>query len=187
MQFQTGQDKNSIERVFRIGRNAVTATTTITAATITRGAPVCLATDSVSGAGGTATGAGNFMIAPDTAGANFTNNLFQGCVYDYPDTNVGRTGTWQPEAVGLIQCYGVMTNAILLQNATASLAVGLCLSPNTGTSLITVVGPVTAAATSTAGHTELTGIGALAVLAQSVATNATTTATVAVAIHLRCM
>lgn len=187
MQFQTAQDNKQLDKVFRIGRNAITATTTITAATITRGAPVCLATDSVSGAGGTAAGAGNFVIAPDTAGASMVNNLFVGCVYDYPDTNVGRTGTWQAEAVGLIQCYGVMTNAILLQNATASLAVGLCLVPNTGTSLITVVGPVTAAATSTASHNEVSGIGALAVLAQSVATNATTTATVAASIHLRCM
>lgn len=177
---QTALDQTSVERVFRIARNAITGTTTATAATIARGSPVCLATDSVSNNG-------IFAIQPDTAGANFTNNLFIGCVYDFPDTTSSHTGTWQAEAVGVVQAYGLMTNAVLLQNATASLAVGLCLVPNTGTSLITAVGPVTAAATGTAAHTELTGIGCLAVLAQTVATNATTTATVAVKVHLRCM
>jgi hypothetical protein len=180
MQFQTTLDNATAEKVFRLARNAKTATTTVTAATIARGAPVCLATDSVSNNG-------IFAIAPDTAGANLLNNLFIGCVYDFPDTSSAHTGTWQAEAVGLVQCYGLMTNAILLQNATASLAAGLCLSPNTGTTLITVAGPATAAATSTAGHVELTGIGGLAILAGTVATNATTTATVAVSVHLRCM
>lgn len=165
------------ERIFRVARNSYTKTATITAASFVRGNPACLASQSASTNG-------YDIIQPDTMGANYLNNMLIGVVADYPDTTVGRTGVWQPEDVGLVQCYGLNTN-VVLSVASTTIALGLVMVPDTGSQFQTVIGPVTAAATSTAAHQEVAGLGGLVILAQTVASQVA--GTKAVAAFIRCM
>ena len=176
MQFQTGTAAGENERVFRVIRNSNTKTAT--ASVFARGVPVILAT-------ATASLNGYDVVAPDTAGQN-VNELFVGCAYDFPDTTVNQTGSWQPEDFGGIQVYGLMTNAVIA-NATATQAALLMMTPTTGSRLVTL-GPLTiptGTGTSDTGAAR-TGIGGLVILAATVATSSaagTTTGTV----FLRCM
>lgn len=166
------------ERIFRVARNSYTKTATITAASFVRGNPAVLATE-------TASNNGYDIKHADTAGAQIMNNLLIGVVADYPDTTVGRTGVWQPEDVGLVQCYGLNTN-VVGSIGTVSMAPGLMMVPNTGSMFLTCVGPVSAAATSTAGHTELCGSAGLIILASAVASSSAS-GTTQVAGFIRCM
>lgn len=177
MQFATVVDATFAEFVYRSARNSSTKTLTATAATIARGAPVILATNSASVNG-------YDIIRADTA-SQLINNLFVGLAHDFPDTTTGHTGTWQAEDAGLVQCYGYDSDAIL-RGYTDTLAQGLCLIPHSAQQLLTNLGPVVAAATGTTAHTEVGGIGCLVVLAQTVAT-AATSATQAVKVLIRAM
>lgn len=166
------------ERIFRVARNSYTKTAT--ASTFARGGPANLATASASTNG-------YDIVQPDTQGANDNNNLLIGLVQDFPDTSVGRTGTWQPEDVGLVQCYGLNTNAIL-QVASTTIAAGLIMTPDTGSQFKTCADLVIQSAGTATVATNLAGmagIGGLVVLAQTVASQAA--GTKAVAAFIRCM
>ncbi len=167
------------ERIFRVVRNSFTATATVTAASFVRGNPAVLATESASNNG-------YDIKHGDTQGANLPNNLLIGAVYDYPDTTVGRTGVFQPEAVGLVQCYGLMTNAVVAANSSTLILPGVILTPDTGSQFKSAVGPVTAASTGTAANVELTGIGGLIYLAASLASS-TAAGTASATVFIRCM
>jgi len=171
MRFQTGTAGAENERVIRVARNSNTKTAT--ASVYARGTPLVLAT-------ATASLNGYDIVAPDTAGQN-VNELFVGCAYDFPDTTVNQTGSWNPEDYGSIQCYGLMTNAVIA-NGTATQAALLIMTPTTGSRLVTL-GPLTiptGTGTSDTGAAR-TGIGGLVILAATVATSSaagTTTGTV---------
>lgn len=169
------------ERIFRVARNSYTKTATITAASFVRGNPAILATE-------TASINGYDIKHADTAGANIMNNLLIGVVYDFPDTTVGRSGVWQPEDVGIVQCYGLNTN-VVGSIGTVSMAPGLMLVPNTGSMFLTAVGPITAinaGNVSTNSHTELCGAAGLIILASAVASSSAS-GTTQVAGFIRCM
>lgn len=167
--------------VLRVVRNSYTKTAT--ASTFYRGVPVILATASASTNGFD-------VVLPGSQGATPVNNLAVGLVWDYPDTTVGRTGGFNPEDVGLLICYGLHSKGIV-SVGTVSMAPGLVCTPDSGgaglgAQLMTAVGPVTAAATSTGAHTELAGIGGLFILAASVASSSAS-GTVQAAVLVRCM
>jgi len=167
------------ERIFRVARNSYTKTATITAASFVRGNPAVLATE-------TASNNGYDIKHPDTMGQQM-NNLLIGVVYDYPDTTIGRTGVMQPEDVGVIACYGLVTNAVV-SVGTVSMAAGLLLSPDTGSQFRTMQAIVAGSATvaSSAIFTQLSGVGGLVILASNVASSSAS-GTVAAAAFIRCM
>lgn len=166
------------EKVFGVFRNCYTRTATITAASMVRGAPAILTAASASNNG-------YDVINADTAG-QVTNELFVGCVADYPDTSAAHTGVWQPEDYGIVQVYGLCDNAIL-NIGTVSMAAALMLTPNTLSALATVAN-LTIPSGSGTGDTgaRTTGIAGLAILYQTVASSSGT-GTVAGKVWLRCM
>lgn len=168
------------ERVFRVARNSNTKTATITAASFVRGGPAILATASASTNGFD-------IVQPTSSGNNQLNNLLIGVVFDYPDTTVGRTGVWQPEDVGLVQCYG-MHSAVLLSVASTTIAGGQLMVPNSVSMFATSPNLVIEAAGTATVATNLggaAGVGGLVVLMQSVASQAAGSA--AVVAFIRCM
>lgn len=173
MIFQTAVDKATAEKVFRVGQNANTNTGTITAGSIALGSPVVLETN-------TGSLAQNFVNRPATSTA-IRNNLMVGVVQKVPGTKT----YLDREEVGLIQCYGEYPDAIV-HRATAGASVGQPLIPNSLQDLIPVGGPVTAAATATAGHVEVPALGGLAILIEELATSSATEQTTA-NVFLRCM
>jgi hypothetical protein len=178
MRFQTAVSANTAEKVFRVARNSYTKTATITAASFVRGNPVILTI-------ATASNDGNFVIHPDTAGQS-NNELFVGCVADYPDTTTGQTGVWQPETPGWIQCYGVMTNAVVA-NATVTIGAPLILVPNTGSQLVTIGALTipTGSGTADTGAAK-TGVAGLAVLYGTLASSSAA-GTAAATVFIRAM
>jgi hypothetical protein len=144
MIFQTAQDGTN-DVAFRAVRNSTTKTSTVT---IAAGTPIILETATASANGGFA---GQALTA-----TSVVNNLYLGQL----------PAALPADSVGLVQTYGVDTDAIV---ATAGAAVGAQLIPNIGT-LITV-------GASTAGNCGVQGggSGALTVLvAPSGATQAAT-------------
>jgi hypothetical protein len=168
------------ERIFRVARNSNTKTATITAASFVRGGPAILATASASTNGFD-------IVQPTSSGSNPINNLLIGVVYDYPDTSAARNGVWQPEDVGLVQCYGVHT-AVLCSVASTTMAGGLLMVPNSVSMFATVADLVNATGGTATVATNLSnqaGVGGLIVLVQSVASQAAGSA--AVVAFVRCM
>ena len=181
IQVVTGGAEN--EKVFRVARNSYTKTATITAASLSRGGPAILATASASGNG-------YDIVNPDTQG-QLPNNLLLGIVHDYPDTSVARNGVWQPEDVGLVQCYGLHTNlAFGNSTKTDTFAGGVMLAPDTGSQFGTIGAIVRELAGTATVATNLSGlsggVGGLIVLAQSLASAASETRT-GVSGFIRCM
>lgn len=183
MQIQEATSYGLNERIFRVARNSYTKTAT--ASTFSRGGPAILASVS-----NTASVNGYDIMQPDTKGQP-TNNLLIGVVYDYPDTNVGRTGTWNPEDVGLVQCYGLHTN-IFFGNSTKTdtFAAGLLLVPDTGSQFGTIGRVVVELAGTATVATNVSGlsggVAGLVVLAASITTAASETRT-GVSAFIRCM
>lgn len=171
------------ERIFRVARNSNTKTATITAASFSRGGPAILATASASVNG-------YDIVQPDTKGQT-VNNMLIGVVYDYPDTSSSRTGVWQPEDIGLVQCYGLHTNVFFGNSTkTDTFAGGILLVPDTGSQFGTIGQIVRELAGTATVATNLSGlsggIGGLIVLAQSLASAASETRT-GVSAFIRCM
>lgn len=171
------------ERIFRVARNSFTKTATITAASFSRGGPAILATASASVNG-------YDIVQPDTKGQP-VNNMLIGVVYDYPDTSSGRTGVWQPEDVGLVQCYGLHTNlAFGNSTKTDTFVGGLILVPDTGSQFGTIGRVVVENGATATVATNLSGlsggVAGLVVLAQSLASAASETRT-GVSGFIRCM
>jgi hypothetical protein len=180
MLIQSAQDPNFAETVLRVIQNAATATLTLTAASIAVGAPVVLATATASLPSTDVSAGQNFVQRAATA-TSLVNNLFVGLLSRVPGT---KTYLAQEE-VGLAQCYGpVISGAI--HRATAGASVGQALIPDSTGLMVAVGGPVTAAATASAGHVEVPAIGLLAVLMEAVATSSATEASTA-RMFLRCM
>ncbi len=178
MQFQTGTAGAENERVFRVARNSFTKTATITAASFVRGNPVILAT-------GSASANGYDIVHPGTAG-DAVNELYIGNVHNFPDTTPNQTGVWQPEDTGLVQCYGLDTDA-LVHLGTVSIAAGLLLTPQSGSRLLTIGGLVVPTGTGSSDTgTARTGVAGLAVLAATIASSSGT-GTSAGSVFLRCM
>jgi hypothetical protein len=145
MIFQTVMDGAAGEIAFRSVRNSLTATSTVV---IAAGTPLILETATASTGGG-------FAMQALTS-TSVINNLYIGNAH----------AALAADTVGLAQCYGVDTDAVV---ATAGASVGAQLIPNIGT-LVTVGG-------STAGNCGVQGggSGALTVLvAPSGATQAAT-------------
>lgn len=168
------------ERIFRVARNSNTKTATITAASFVRGGPAILATASASTNGFD-------IVQPTSSGPNPVNNMLIGVVFDYPDTTIGRTGVWQPEDVGLVQCYGLHT-AVLCSVASTTIAGGVLMTPNSVSMFATSPALVMEAAGTATVATNLggaAGVGGLVILAQSVASQAAGSA--AVVAFIRCM
>lgn len=183
MQIQTALGGAANEKIFRVARNSYTKTATITAASMSRGSPAILATESASNNGYDVKNA-------DTKGQN-NNNLLIGVVADYPDTTVGRTGVWQPEDVGLVQCYGLHTNLTFGNSTkTDTFLPGVLLVPDTGSQFQTIGAIVRELAGTATVATNVSGlsggIGGLVVLAQSLASAASETRT-GVSGFIRCM
>lgn len=170
------------ERVFRVARNSNTATLTVTAATISRGNPVNLVSESASVTNG-------FDVkATDTAG-QLINNLLMGVAYDYPDTSSARTGTWAAEDVGIVQIYGLHTNLRFNQTTkTDTFAAGIMLQPDTGLGFKTaaVLSAGSATVASSVIFTAESGVAGLVILAQTLASAASETR-VGVSGFIRCM
>lgn len=170
------------ERVFRCARNANTGTLTVTAATISRGSPVNLVSESASQANG-------FDVKnADTAG-QLINNLLMGVAYDYPDTSIARSGTWAAEDVGLVQIYGLHTNLRFNQTTkTDTFAAGIFLQPDTGSAFKTaaVLSAGSATVASSVVFTAESGVAGLVILAQTLASAASETR-VGVSGFIRCM
>jgi hypothetical protein len=178
MQFQTATAGAQNERVFRVARNSFTKTITITAGTFVRGNPVILAT-------GSASANGYDIVHPGTAN-DAVNELYIGNVHNFPDTTVNQTGAWQPEDTGLVQCYGLDTDA-LVHLGTVSIAAGLLLTPQSGSRMLTIGGIVIPTGTGSADTgTSRTGVAGLAVLAATVASSSGT-GTSAASVFLRAM
>lgn len=181
IQVVTGGAEN--EKVFRVARNSITKTATITAATFSRGGPALLATASASVNG-------YDIVHPDTKG-QIVNNMLIGVVYDYPDQSVAHNGVWQPEDVGLVQCYGLHTNlAFGNSTKTDTFAGGVMLAPDTGSQFGTIGAIVRELAGTATVATNLSGlsggVGGLVILAQSLASAASETRT-GVSGFIRCM
>lgn len=114
MVFQSAMDpKTTAEAIFRAVRSSSTKTSTVT---IAAGTPLVLET-------ATASADGAFVRQAVTS-TDITNNLYVG----------NANAALNPDSVGLAQCYGVDTDAIV---ATAGASVGAQLIPNVAT-LITV-------------------------------------------------
>lgn len=120
MIFQTAMDGAAGEIALRSVRNSTTGTSTVT---IAAGTPLVLETNTAS------TGGGYVMQA--LTSTSVVNNLYVG----------NANAAIAPDSVGLAQCYGVDTDAVV---ATAGASVGAVLVPNIATL-------VTAAAFGTAG------------------------------------
>jgi hypothetical protein len=109
MIFQTAMDGGAGELSFRSFRNSTTGTSTVT---IAAGTPLVLETATASANGGWA----NVALTSTSV----INNLY-----------IGNSNAATPaDTVGLCQCYGVDTDALV---ATAGAAVGVQLIPNVGT------------------------------------------------------
>jgi hypothetical protein len=114
MIFQSAMDpKTAQETIFRAVRSATTKTSTVT---IAIGTPLVLET-------ATASADGAFVRQAATS-TDITNNLYVGNAH----------AALNPESVGLAQCYGVDTDAVVI---TAGASVGANLIPNVA-SLATV-------------------------------------------------
>lgn len=168
MQIQMATSGAANEVVYRVARNSYTKTATITAASLSRGAPAVLATESASVNGYDVKNA-------DTKGQPI-NNLLLGVVHDYPGTTV-----WQPEDIGLVQCYGLRDVYMNIATKTDTLGGGLLLAPNTGSAFATVGRVVLELAGTATVATNLSGlsggVAGLIVLAQTVASQASETFT----------
>lgn len=176
MRFQTMVEGSSNEVVFRSARNGYTKT--LTASVFARGTPVILPTVSASNDGSWI----NHAAALNAVG----NELYIGNVHDFPDTSVNKTGSWQPEDQGWVQCYGVDDDAVVA-NGTATQAGGLILSPNTGSLLITIPQLIIPSGTASADTgVARSGVAGLAVLMQTLATSSAA-GTTAAKVFLRCM
>lgn len=173
MQIQMAVGGAANEYVYRVARNSYTKTATITAASLSRGAPAILATASASVNG-------YDVINGETKGGA-VNNLLLGVVHDYPDTSVGRNGVWGPEDVGLIQCYGLRDVFMNIVTKTNTLAAGLLLVANTGSAFATIGSPVVELAGTATVATNVSGlsggVAGLVILAQTLASQASETFT----------
>lgn len=146
MIFQTAMDGAAGEIGFRSVRNSTTGTSTVT---IAIGTPLILETATASTGGG-------FVMQALTS-TSVINNLYVGNAH----------AALPADSVGLAQCYGVDTDAVV---ATAGAAVGAQLIPNIAT-FITVGG-------STAGNAGVQGGGSGAVTVLVAPTGATQAAAV---------
>lgn len=161
MQWQTVTDGARPDIVLATYKNSATATLTATAATIAKGEGVILAT-------GTASANGVFVQRMVTA-TDASNNLYVGNAHDFPGTATNKT--WQAEDVGLVQTYGLDTDAVIQLLTTAQTPGGL-LIPNSIRALVASGTPTTTlAATAAAG---VNGLAGLAVLASAVASSSAT-------------
>jgi hypothetical protein len=145
MIFQTAQSGDYNDVAFRAVRNSTTKTSTVT---IAAGTPIILETATASANGGFA---GQALTA-----TSVVNNLYLGQLH----------AALPADSVGLVQTYGVDTDAVV---ATAGAAVGAQLIPNIGT-LITV-------GASTAGNCGVQGGGSGALTVLVAPTGATQAAT----------
>lgn len=179
MRLATAVNPAAAEKVFAVYRNSVTGTTTATAATHLRGAPVVLQTH-------TDSNDGTWIMAPATATSG-VNNLFVGLAANFPDTTTGQTGTWQGEDAGEVQVYGLHSDGLVYLAASAAASVGDLLIPNStyGRGALETCGPPTTH-TTTATGVGINGIAGLAVVVSAVA-SATATQTSAPSVFLRCM
>jgi hypothetical protein len=172
MLWQSAVDKTTAEKGFRSVVNSITASATITAGSIAVGTPLVLETN-------TASNTGYFVNKPATS-TSIVNNLFVGILSAAPNANPTYLDR---EQNGLCQVYGTYPTAIVLR-PTAGASVGALLIPESLGFMTPSVGPVTAAATSTSGHTEVPALGGLAALMVALATSAATETTTA-PVHLR--
>jgi hypothetical protein len=120
MMFQTGMDGGAGDLGFRSFRNSTTNTSTVT---IAAGTPLILETATASANGGWA----NIALTSTSV----INNLYIG----------NSNAATPPDTVGLCQCYGVDTDALV---ATAGAAVGVPLIPNVATFITAAVSTGTA-------------------------------------------
>lgn len=180
MEFQTVQTQGQAETVLRIVQNSNPLSGTSTN-TLAIGSPVILETNTASLPSTTTSTTQqkqNYVNRPATQ-TSIVNNLMVGVLVRGP-----RTDYLEREALGLAQMYGVCTAAVVVP--TGGAGVGAALIPNSDGTLNPVSGPVTAAATSTSGHTEVPALGCLAVLMEAQATSGATYAATP-RVHLRCM
>lgn len=167
MVFQTGMSISMAEVVYRAVRSAISATVTSTDRLAT-GEPVNLTTE-------TASANGIFVSRPITSTNVLINNLYVGNVH----------ATIEHDSVGLVQCYGVDTDA--LYAGTTTQAAGVMLRPSSFRALISVAPFYGSAAAGTDANINMSGIAGFAyVLAQN-AVATTETAAVSVTAFIRAM
>lgn len=170
MQWATVQDGSAPEVVYFTAKNSATKTLTATAATIAKGEPVVLATN-------TASNNGVFIQRAATA-TSPVNNLYVGCVHDFPGTASNKT--WQGEDVGLVQVYGYDADAVV-QLLTDAVAVGQILIPNSIRAMINSGPPTTH--TTTATGVGINGLAGFCVVVAEVASSSATSTGTAVVFH----
>lgn len=191
MLIQTVLDAYTREIVLRIGTNSTTKTATLTARSIAIGSPVILETNTASlpttAANSSApfypsTNVQNFISRPATSTA-LVNNLLLGLLY-----SAGSNSTYlDGEATGLVQCYGPYVGAaVQIPPSSAAIAPGDVLWPESLQFLILGSGPITAAATATAGHGTPPAIGGL-IIAMAAVASSSATGTTTSSVWLRCM
>ena len=107
--FQTAMSGNVNDMAFRAFRNSLTGTSTVS---IAAGTPVVLETNTAS--------ANGYHAMQALTSTSVVNNLYIGNAHS----------AVAADSVGLVQCYGVDTDAVV---ATAGASVGAQLIPNIGT------------------------------------------------------
>ncbi len=180
---QTALDVRTAQVVLRAAQSAYTSTLTITAGTIAVGSPVIIETHSNSLPSTTTDSSiTQCWIRRPATSTSIVNNLFAGLLKSAP----GGRAYLEREEVGIYQCYGIYPNAKVQRPASDIGGAGVVLIPESLQFLISVTGPVTAAATGTAANVEVPALGGLAILVQSIASSGATETTTA-AVMLRCM
>lgn len=172
MQFATvlGDGVNQPEVVFGVFKNSATKTLTATAATIAKGEPVILETNTAS--------ANGVYVSRAVTATSIQNNLYVGCVHDFPGTSTSKT--WQAEDPGVVQIYGYDADAVV-QIQTSAMNPGQILIPNSIRSLIPSGGPVTVTGTTTG--LETPGLAGQCILLVAVASSSATATGTAVVFH----
>jgi hypothetical protein len=124
MLFHSAEDPRLAEMAFRVVQNSAPLSATLTAASIAVGAPVVLELAAASLPNSDVAANQNFVTKPSSVATAPGNNLFIGALARVPGT---KTYLAQ-DAIGLVQIYGPMLNALVRRDA-AALAAGTYLIP----------------------------------------------------------
>ncbi len=179
---QSALDPRTIDTVLCAVVSSYTSTLTITARTIAVGSPVIIETSSNSLPSTTTDSSvvQQWARRPATS-TSLVNNLTRGLLAAAP-----RAAYLDSGERGLVHCHGIYPNALVQRSSSADMVAGNALVPESLQFLIAASGPVTAAATATAGHVEAPALGLLFALIQSVASSSATE-TARAAVLVRCM
>lgn len=129
MLFHSAEDPRLAEMVFRTVQNSAAPTTATGTASaigqIALGMPVVLEINTASTPNSDGTINQNYVTKPAAAGTAPINNLMLGVLVRVP----GKVNYLAQDAVGLVQCYGPVLNALVRRDA-AGVTAGTLLQPS---------------------------------------------------------